>query len=70
MSYIRSSKERDYRRELISTIKPWAKSTGPKTAEGKKISSKNSTRHGGRSQGEIKKLGEIRAYLEQIDSEL
>lgn len=28
-------------RELIQTWKPWAASTGPKTAEGKKVSSKN-----------------------------
>lgn len=63
MSHIRSDQERSYRRILINLNKPWTKSTGPKTPEGKKIVSKNSTKHGDRSREAIKKLKEIRFYI-------
>lgn len=36
--------------ETIRKNRPWEKSTGPKTAKGKKRSSYNALKHGGRSQ--------------------
>lgn len=36
MSYIRTPEHRALRAELIRRWKPWEKSTGPKTPEGKK----------------------------------
>ena len=38
MSYVRTPEHRELRRQLIQRWKPWEKSTGPKTAEGKKRS--------------------------------
>jgi hypothetical protein len=35
--------------ERIKALKPWLKSTGPKTKSGKKRSSRNALKHGGRS---------------------
>ncbi len=70
MSYIRSDQEKNYRRELITSNKPWTKSTGPKTPEGKKIVSKNSTKHGDRSQAAINKLKEIRSYIRSSKKEI
>jgi hypothetical protein len=35
VSYVRTSEHRALRAELIRRWKPWEKSTGPKTAEGK-----------------------------------
>lgn len=35
MSYVRTPEHRRLRAELIRRWKPWEKSTGPKTAEGK-----------------------------------
>lgn len=36
--------------ELIRRLKPWEKSTGPRTAKGKAKASRNSRKHGLRSQ--------------------
>jgi len=36
--------------ELIRQLKPWEKSTGPRTAKGKAKASRNSRKHGMRSQ--------------------
>lgn len=40
MSYIRTEEHRELRRQMIQRWKPWEKSTGPKTAEGKQKSAK------------------------------
>jgi len=46
-------------RKVIMKSKPWKKATGPKTAEGKKISSQNALKHGGRT----KDMDEICHFL-------
>lgn len=38
--------ERQKCREVVLQAKPWEKSTGPKTLEGKAVSSRNATKHG------------------------
>jgi hypothetical protein len=42
--------QRQARRETIMRTKPWAKATGPKTAEGKAASAKRWQQHGLRSE--------------------
>jgi len=46
MGYERTEEHRRLRAELIRQWKPWENSTGPKTDDGKAVSSKNSTKHG------------------------
>jgi len=46
---------RQKQREVIMKSKPWEKSTGPKTPEGKKNVAQNSLKHGMRSK-EIQEL--------------
>jgi hypothetical protein len=41
-----SAEEREARRARILAAKPWLRSTGPKTAEGKARSAQNSLKHG------------------------
>jgi len=41
-----SKAESDRRRELINIVKPWLRSTGAKTEQGKAISSQNAMKHG------------------------
>ena len=41
-----TAEERQRQRELIQRWRPWEKSTGAKTPEGKRISSKNATKNG------------------------
>ena len=38
MSYVRTPEHRELRRKMIYQWKPWEKSTGPKTSEGKQKS--------------------------------
>ena len=44
MSYIRTPEHRRLRAELIKRWRPWEKSTGPKTTEGKAIVAQNGFR--------------------------
>ena len=48
MSYSRTPEHRQLRSELIRRWRPWEKSTGPKTPEGKARSSRNRWRGGQR----------------------
>jgi hypothetical protein len=48
---------------LIQRWKPWEKSTGAKTLEGKAASSRNSLKHGMFSAENLKQLAEIREML-------
>ena len=54
-----SAEERQRQRELIQRWKPWTKSTGAKTPEGKSSSSKNSFKTG--------KSVEIREMIKQLN---
>ena len=44
MSYVRTAKHRELRAKLIHHWKPWEKSTGPRSTEGKAKISQNSYR--------------------------
>jgi len=48
MSYYRTPEHRRLRAELIQRWKPWERSTGPRTAEGKATSSRNGYKGGER----------------------
>ena len=50
MSYVRTPEHRELRRRLIQRWKPWEKSTGPKTAEGKRRSAMRGYKGGQREQ--------------------
>ena len=50
MSYYRTPEHRRLRSELIRRWRPWEKSTGPRTPEGKARSSRNRWRGGQREQ--------------------
>lgn len=47
MSYYLTPEHRALRAELIRKWKPWEKTTGARTEEGKATSAKNSRKHGG-----------------------
>ena len=46
MSYVRTAKHRVMRSQMIHQWKPWLKSTGAKTEEGKAVSSMNAYKGG------------------------
>ncbi|BBE10393.1 Uncharacterized protein MCB1EB_2232 [Mycoavidus cysteinexigens] len=52
-------------RALIQQWRPWEKSTGPLTDEGKAKASANSLKHGGRSKAWREQLKRIHALLHQ-----
>jgi len=57
MTYWTEEKKKE-QSERIRALKPWEKSTGPKTEEGRKTSSRNAFKHGMDTQimREVKKL--------------
>ena len=65
MSYYRTLEHRALRATLIKQWKPWEKSTGPKTDEGKSTVAKNAVKHGYRSKDS---QNEIAALKRLIDS--
>lgn len=68
MSYIRTPEHRELRRQLIQRWKPWEKSTGPKTAEGKRRSSLRGYKGGQRLLARaVAKC--LRAQLNDLDHE-
>lgn len=48
MSYVRTPEHRALRAELIQRWKPWQRSTGPKTTQGKKLAAKRGCKGGTR----------------------
>ena len=50
MSYVRTAEHRQMRSQMIHQWKPWLKSTGAKTEEGKRKSAMNSYKGGLRQQ--------------------
>ncbi len=62
MSYVRTVEHRALRSKLIRRWKPWDRSTGPKSQQGKETVARNATKHGNRSSkvlDELKVLGEF-----------
>ena len=53
---------------MMKQLKPWMKSTGPKTEAGKLQSSKNAYKHGGRSAG-IRELYKLMAEYSRMERE-
>ena len=54
--------------ELIQKWKPWKKSTGPRTAQGRKTSSMNALKHGMRS-AENREVEKLIAQLARFERE-
>jgi len=44
--YVWTPERRKLQSDILKKIKPWEKSTGPKTKEGKNVSSLNALKHG------------------------
>lgn len=67
------AKHSEMMRSKIRAWSPWSKSTGPRTAEGKKCVSLNALKHGGRSHGAKKLLSYFRThkiFLRQLNQRL
>lgn len=69
MSYYRTPEHRQLRSEMIRRWKPWEKSTGPRTPEGKARSSMNRWR-GGQREALRALTREFRGLLEEQSSTL
>lgn len=65
-----TSEQRLRQREAIQRWQPWAKSTGPRSAEGKQSVARNAMRHGGRSAEMTAYLRQIREFLKQSEQRL
>lgn len=57
-------------RSLIQDWKPWAKSSGPKSASGKRTVSQNSLKHGRRSRVLIAQRRQLRRQLRELNAAL
>ena len=65
MSYFRTAEHRKLRAALIRQWKPWQRSTGPKSVEGKAKSAQNAYKGGWRAQ-----LRELQRVLREQDDAL
>ena len=70
MSYPRTPEHRARQAQAIRTWRPWEKSTGPKSVEGKARVAGNAFRHGGRSNRAIAQMREVRALLSECSERL
>ena len=63
-------KERQRQRELIIQHQPWTRSTGPKTAAGKQICSRNALKHGQRSARYLQSQNKLRQSFRTLRSQI
>lgn len=64
MSYFRTPEHRAKQSQAIQAWKPWKKSTGPRSVNGKALVARNAVKHGWRSadtQAEMKALRDLLA---------
>jgi hypothetical protein len=60
-----TSAERERQGQLIQSWRPWAKSTGPRTNDGKDRSSRNAFKHGMRSAAHMGERRKFNALLKE-----
>ena len=69
MSHGWTPKRRKRQAKLIHQWKPWEKSTGPKTEEGKAVSKMNALKHGMRS-GEIRAMEALMSFYAKVERQI
>ena len=63
--------ERRHRQaELIRSWRPWERSTGPKTDQGKDASSQNALRHGMRTEAWRRERQDLREYMRMVEERM
>ena len=55
--------------ELIKTWRPWERSTGPRTPEGRSVACRNALKHGQRSAEAILELRGFRVLMRELAEE-
>lgn len=70
MSHGWTSERRAKQAKLIQSWKPWSKSSGPKSLEGKLKASKNSYKHGEYTQEALTQMKEVRGLINFCKSTL
>jgi len=63
MSYYRTPEHRKRQSELIRRLKPWEKSTGPRSEEGKAVVSQNAFKGGWRQE-----IRDLRRMMREMDA--
>ena len=65
-----TQQERQWQRELITRHEPWMRSTGPRTAKGKQICSRNALKHGQRSARYLQSQNKLRQSFRTLRSQI